>query len=183
MKSTLQDAFDSGVARKTGLPDEVDTGESTLRLVARLRAPEGLEERVLDGLRSRKTTGRLLAWPVRVQPTAEWKRGAAAAAIALIVIGGGWGIYAHVQPRTGGAIPARPGVGAGFSSAGAVRTPHTLVGPVAVPTLEEAPHPLAVPVRKAAPAASVQEPAAAARNVTAKPSQAVPGQPSVTVAR
>jgi hypothetical protein len=103
--------------------------EVTLRLIASLPAPEGLAERVQAGLNAAPRRARVLAWPVA--PAGEWLRAAAAAAIVFVVAGGGWGIYAHVQP--GQAVPGvsgpRLGTGGGFSESGAVRRPQTLVGP------------------------------------------------------
>jgi hypothetical protein len=61
-------------------------------------------------------------------------RSAAAAAIVFVVAGGGWGIYSRVQPALLSGARAVPvhvaSPGAGFSSAGAMRTPQTLNGPV-----------------------------------------------------
>lgn len=108
------------------------SAEETLQLIARLPAPDGLEDRVNAGLKSAPRRGRILHWPASLRPTASWVRGAAAAAVVFVVAGGGWGIYMRVQPSQ----PARvlvmphPGAGGGFSSAGAMRTPQTLNGPV-----------------------------------------------------
>jgi len=106
--------------------------EETLRLIARLPAPVGLEDRVHAGLRSAPRSARVLAWPAAFSPAGGWLRAAAAAAIVFVVAGGGWGIYAHVkpgEPAHGIAGPriAPPG---GFTEGGAVRRPQTLVGPV-----------------------------------------------------
>ena len=60
-------------------------------------------------------------------------RGAAAAAVVFVVAGGGWGIYTRVQPSQPAKVivmPPRAGAGGGFSSAGAMRTPQTLNGPL-----------------------------------------------------
>ncbi|MDR3772774.1 MAG: hypothetical protein P4L26_05455 [Terracidiphilus sp.] len=114
----------------------VGEAEETLRLIARLPAPEGLEERVEAGLRSApgaaRRGARVLAWPGAFSPAAGWLRAAAAAAIVFVVAGGGWGIYSRVQPSEpahgiAGPQMAAPG---GFSEGGAVRRPQTLVGPV-----------------------------------------------------
>lgn len=59
-------------------------------------------------------------------------RTAAAAAIVFVVVGGGWGVYSrvqHGQPARIIVLPHIP-VGGGFSSAGAMRTPVTVPGPV-----------------------------------------------------
>ena len=106
--------------------------ESTLRLIANLPAPEGLELRVKTALRStpKRSTASLFAWPsspFRSWAESAWMRGAAAAAIVCVVVGGGWRVYSRVQPKP--TALALPHVAGGFSSAGAVRTPHTLDGP------------------------------------------------------
>jgi hypothetical protein len=106
--------------------------EKTLRLIARLPAPKGLEDRVHAGLLAAPRAGRVLLWPVSNTWAGGWMRSAAAAAIACVVAGGGWGIYSHVQP--GQSVPAisgpRVGAPGGFSQGGAVRRPQTLVGPM-----------------------------------------------------
>jgi hypothetical protein len=130
--------------------------EETLRLIARLSAPEGLEERVQAGLRTATSTAshraRILRWPVALRRENAWMqnlaRMAAAAAIVAVVVGGGWGISFRFQPvqlSSAITIPER-GAGqtgqtgqtgqigqvgqGGFSSAGAMRTPQTLNGPI-----------------------------------------------------
>jgi hypothetical protein len=119
---------------KTGGADE------TLRLVAGLPAPEGLEERVHAALRRAPRAGRVLAWPTPSVAGREWLRGAAAAAIAFVICGGGWGVYSRVGPRLDSGIGLRqPAQGSpliphaapgSFAGANAVRTPETLNGPV-----------------------------------------------------
>jgi hypothetical protein len=124
--------------------------EATLRMIARLPAPEDLENRVFASLNAapdsgrvdsgRRSTGRVLAWPVRDGwARAEWMRGAAAAAIVFLVAGGGYGIYSRVQPVQG---VAGPRVGE-FGGSGAVVRPKTLQGPAivrpAVPAVSLAP--------------------------------------------
>ena len=120
--------------------------ESTLRLIARLSAPQGLEERIQAGLRAAPASAsggsRILAWPTALRADAVWMRSAAAAAIVAVVVGGGWGISSHFQPNRPTSAIAVPVHGAGqtgqvgqtgqggFSSAGAMRTPQTLNGPV-----------------------------------------------------
>jgi hypothetical protein len=148
-----------GMARRAGQNaglSEAAAGEAeaTLRLLASLPVPEGLSERVQAGLRrtmqqvgqqagqQAARTGKVVAWPARsvagsVAESGSWLpnllRVAAAAAIVCVAAGGAWGIYARVG--TGAAasavsapVPVRPA--GGFSSAGAVRTPETLNGPV-----------------------------------------------------
>ena len=108
------------------------SGEATLRLIAKLPAPDGLEDRVNAGLKSAPRTGRILVWSAMLQPAGGWMRGAAAAAIVFVVAGGGWGIYTRVQPNLPAKVIVMPraGAGGGFSSAGAMRTPQTLNAPV-----------------------------------------------------
>jgi hypothetical protein len=110
-------------------------------LIAGLPAPEGIELRVKTALRNapRQSAANLFEWPLgprRSWPDSwagswmenVWMKGAAAAAIVCVVAGGGWQVYSHVQPKQ--AAAAVPHVGSGFSSAGAIRTPHTLDGPM-----------------------------------------------------
>jgi hypothetical protein len=127
-----------------------DEFEETLRLIARISAPEGLEERVQAGLRTATSTAsrraQILRWPVALRLENAWMqnlaRTAAAAAIVTVVVGGGWSIssrFQPAQPSSAIAIPLR-GAGqtgvtgqvgqGGFSSAGAMRTPQTLNGPI-----------------------------------------------------
>lgn len=114
------------------------TAEETLRLIATLSAPAGLEERVRTRLRGAPQKARLLHWPApaaaAVGTAGGWMRGAAAAAIVFVVAGGGWSVYSHVQGHpAAGALAAQPHVGAGgFSSAGAMRTPQGPSTPVLV---------------------------------------------------
>jgi hypothetical protein len=108
--------------------------EETLRLIANLPAPQGLEDRVQSALRKAPRRSTLLNWPAGLAPARTWMRGAAAAAIVFVVVGGGWGVYLRVQPVQAPKVIAMPRVsaGGGFSSAGAMRTPQTLNGPVLV---------------------------------------------------
>jgi len=99
--------------------------EATLRLIANLPAPEGLEDRVLAGLLAVPPSGHDLRWPGE-----NWLRTAAAAAIVFIILGGGWGIYSRVQPRSAVAAPPNVGTTGGFSNAGAVRVPQNVPSPV-----------------------------------------------------
>ena len=128
MKPTSQNVF---------APNRVSGDvETTLRLIANLPAPEGLEDRVKAGLRSAPRTGRVLQWPTGLRSSSGWMRGVAAAAIVFVVAGGGWGIYSRVQPTPSARVivmPVRTGAAGGFSNAGAMRTPQTLNGPVVVP--------------------------------------------------
>jgi hypothetical protein len=118
------------------------TVEDTLRLIASLPAPVGLEDRIQAGLRasllSQPHKARVLAWPAALRPGRNWMhssmvRSAAAAAIVMVVAGGGWGVYSRVQPRPAARVivlAPRPAVSGGFASGGAMRTPQTLNGPV-----------------------------------------------------
>lgn len=131
-----------------GLKD--NSFEDTLRLVASLPAPEGLEDRVQAALKSAPHTARVLAWPTAPRRDSGWMRAVAAAAIVFVVAGGGWGIYSRVQPAQPGRVIAMPHAVApgGFSNAGAMRTPQTLNGPVvAHPVEAQTPH--VKPVTKA----------------------------------
>jgi len=127
--------------------------EETLRLIARLSAPEGLEERVRAGLRAatlaKLPKARILRWPVALRLDNDWMRAAAAAAIVAVVVGGGWGISSRFQPSQPSSaivVPLRGAGQSGFSSAGAMRTPQTLNGPVVA-------HPATVAPETAKPAA------------------------------
>lgn len=102
--------------------------EETLRLITRIPAPEGLEDRVRTRLSTAPRKARILAWP----EAAGWMRSAAAAAIVFVVAGGGWSIYSRVLPVPPARAIVSPHVGApgGFSEGGAVRRPQTLQGPL-----------------------------------------------------
>jgi hypothetical protein len=113
------------------------SAEETLRLIATLPAPEGLEDRIENrleaALRSAPPSGHVLHWPAHIHQDRPWFRVAAAAAIAFVVVGGGWGVYSRVerqQPANVTVSPAPGPAAGGFSNAGAIRTPQTLNGPV-----------------------------------------------------
>lgn len=133
---------------------DLSHAEETLRLIASLPAPDGLENRVNTALSSARHHGRvlgrgsLLAWPrtlgLTFRPESSWMRTAAAAAIVFVVAGGGWGVYSRVESSRAGyapvaqnqpakviVLPPRMPVAGGFSGAGAMRTPVTLPGPAA----------------------------------------------------
>ena len=117
-------------------PNSSDSGEETLRLIASLPAPAGLEDRMRAALRSTPRPARVLAWPSAVRPQSAWMRTAAAATIVFAVVGGGWGVYTRVQQNQPAKVimmPPRVGAPGGFSGAGAVRTPDTLTGPTVSP--------------------------------------------------
>ncbi len=113
--------------------------EKTLRLIASLPAPDGLEDRVHTALNAVPRGRRVLAWPRAFRVESGWMRGAAAAAIVFVVAGGGWGVYMRVEPMRKGqdqpakviVMPARMPSAGGFSGAGAMRPPLTLPGPAA----------------------------------------------------
>jgi len=116
------------------------SGEDTLRLIASLPAPAGLEERVHKALRAAPRSGRVLAWPQRFRARiasgtvmeSNWMRAAAAAAIVFVVVGGGWGVYSRVQPGQAGkglVMPQLMPSSGGLSGSGAIRTPVTIPGP------------------------------------------------------
>jgi hypothetical protein len=155
--------------------------ENTLRTIAALPAPRGLEERVIAGLRSTPRSGRVLRWPGLLNPTESWLRTAAAAAIVSVVVGGGWGVYKRVQPAAALAIPPHVAPAAGFSNAGAVRVPQSLPTPV----VEQ---PVPVQPSQTAPAAKIRDkatPSVRHDRKGTKPAAAnkVTARPSVTVAR
>lgn len=118
--------------------------ETTLRLIAALPAPAGLEDRIHAGLRAHlqaaprraNQRGRVLAWPLNFSD--NFMRLAAAAALACIVVGGGWGVYSRIpHSQTAKAIVApRATLQGGFSNAGAMRTPQTLNGPILLPAVK-----------------------------------------------
>jgi len=163
-----QDAFGSNSNSGNAA---VRNAEATLRLIANLPAPDGIEDRVLAGLRSAPSSGRLLKWPGQ-----DWLRTAAAAAIVFVIFGGGWGIYSRVQPGNAVATPRHAGTAGGFSNAGAVRVPQTVPPPAAVPSAPVQPAEVK-PSRKvhgkADPGADQGAKAAAAGNAAARPSVSV----------
>ena len=122
----------SGAAPRTDTRLEMGSVEATLHLIAQLPAPRGLEDRVIAGINAAPRKGKLLQWPSILQPGSSWMRSAAAAAIVFVVAGGCGGIYTQVQPSQPSKVIVMPRAGAigGFSSAGAMRTPQTINGPV-----------------------------------------------------
>jgi hypothetical protein len=145
MNSNSQNPFAGNGAIHAANSDAANSDvENTLRLIATLPPPDGLEGRIHQALQSAPRRGRLLAWPAGSGPGAGWMRAAAAAAIAFVIAGGGWGVYSRVQQGKPAKMIAMPPHVAGpgsFSSAGAMRTPQTLNGPVLThPTKEHAAH-------------------------------------------
>jgi hypothetical protein len=155
----------SGENSKTGASGPGDF-EETLRLIARLSTPEGLDERVQARLRAAPAAGgaRILAWPTALRLDSAWMRSAAAAAIVAVVVGGCFGVYSRVesiQPARAVTVPLHFYTQGGFSSAGAMRTPRTLNGPMVE-------HPAATPSMPANPAVG---PAARPRQASELPSK------------
>lgn len=120
--------------RNAGVTD----AEETLRLIAALPAPEGVAERVKHRLHAAPRKSGVISWPTSATGV-HWTqlaamRAAAAAAIVVAVAGGAWGVYTHIQIAPEPAAVAAPqrvdGGGGGLSTAGAVRKPKTLEGPV-----------------------------------------------------
>ena len=144
MNPKITSARDSAVSERSSAEEIL---RETLQLIARLPAPEGLEERIQAGvranLRTAPKTPRILAWPLGSREKGSWTQSAAwravaAAAIVCVVLGGVWGILSLVQiAQPVNAVVQPPHVSApvgGFSSAGAMRLPQTLQGPVVVQT-------------------------------------------------
>jgi hypothetical protein len=171
----------SGSNSNSDVAPQLGSAEATLRLIAQLPAPVGFEDRVLAGLNSAPRTGRLLHWPGILKPTAGWMRTAAAAAIVFVVAGGGWGIYSRVQPSASAkaiAMPPHVGAAPGFSSAGAMRTPQTLNGPVVAQSADA--QPVATKPEKKAP---MQVAAAGTHRTKAIAAKKSADKPAVTVAK
>ncbi|MGA8041585.1 MAG: hypothetical protein WCA37_02165 [Terracidiphilus sp.] len=146
MKPSTSDRFAHSIA-------SVAEAEAALGRIASLPAPEGLEDRIKAALEAAPSSGTVLAWPLAAQTRKrhemnEWLRGAAAAAIVAVVAGGGWGIYTHTQPAkapSATVMPPRISTPGGFSSAGAMRTPQTLVAPKVNPASSGAQKPVTTP--------------------------------------
>ena len=130
----------NAMSSDSGLNSGPDSGQDTLRLIAGLPAPAGLEDRVHKALRAAphelRGGGRVLAWPAsfRAKTVMEsnWMRAAAAAAIVFVVVGGGWGVYSRVQPGQAGKVLVMPQLmpgSRGLAGSGAIRTPTTIPGP------------------------------------------------------
>ena len=156
------------------------SAEETLRLIAGLPAPEGLEDRVHEALRAAPRTARVLAWPENprwaMRRQSGWLRSAAAAVIVFVVVGGGWGVYTrvqHGQPAKVIVMPSPTPAAGGFSGAGAIRTPQTLQGPTVNQPARPAPDQPAVKTRPQAKAG--KKPVAPAANLPATTLKAQPG--------
>jgi len=134
MKSNPRDPMTSDTKSDSASALVLSPAEEALRLIAKLPAPDGLEDRVHAALNAVPRRSRVLAWPRGLHPANGWMRGAAAAAIVFVVAGGGWGVYTRVelnQPAKVIVMPTRMPTAGGFSGAGAMRTPLTLPGPAA----------------------------------------------------
>jgi hypothetical protein len=154
--------------------------DATLRLVATLPAPEGLEDRIHAKLRSAPRTGRVLQWPMGMRSTGAWMRSAAmrsaaAAAIVFVVAGGGWGIYTRVQPSRVIVMPTRGASPGGFSGANAMRTPQPFnppkVSQPAQPQIKARVVPMPQRKSQPAPKANATPAAKAATPSTAPPAK------------
>jgi hypothetical protein len=150
MNSPTQNTFPSNAASGPGAADE------TLRIIASLPAPAGLEDRVREAMSKAPRTASVLSWPPesrRGWMNSAVARGAAAAAIVFVVGGGGWGVYSRIHPApVPNNVIAMPRVvtPGGFSSAGAMRTPQTLNGPTLVHPVAPAPDHASPPKTKMA---------------------------------
>ena len=139
MNSNPHDPMTSETTSDSVSASAFTPAEETLRLIASLPAPDGLEDRVHAALNAAPRGRRVLAWPSALRAESGWMRGAAAAAIVFVVAGGGWGVYMRVEPTNNGqnqpakviVMPARMPAAGGFSGAGAMRPPLTLPGPAA----------------------------------------------------
>ena len=130
MSPTPEEMRVPGAGSHAAIPTRIAADiDDTLRLMATIRVPDGLDERIHAALQAAPRQDRVLTWP-----TAAWSssmRAAAAAAIVVVVTGGGWGIYTRVQRLARTAAPVAPQIvqpARGFSSAGAIRTPQTVQG-------------------------------------------------------
>jgi hypothetical protein len=168
------------------------SAEETLRIVAGLPAPAGLEDRVRAAIHLARREdsqrqpngsgvdrrGRVLAWPRALKPQTGWMRTAAAAAIVFVVAGGGWGVYTRVEQNRPARIlvmPPRIGAPGGFAGAGAVRTPQTLTRPTVSTSVQPtvvAPAQAPAPSTATSPSSAKQTkgaaPKIAGKNVTAE---------------
>jgi hypothetical protein len=171
-----------------------DSFEATLRLIAHLPAPDGLAERVQAELQASlqahagqlTLAARLRAWFTAPWQDANgmqsswmqssWARALAAAAIVAVVVAGGWSICSRVPPpqsARGIVLPVRVAGQGGFSSAGAMRTPQTLNGPIVE-------HPQATPTATVpvTPEPLLQTPNPQAKSVATKLTAAQPVTPA-----
>ena len=122
---------------------EVMEAEKSLRMIASLPSPIGIEDRVKARLRTAPAKAGMIGWPAanRANWTQAWyMRAAAAAAIVFVVAGGGWGVHARFRSApepAAEAVPQRIGGSGGFSSSGAMRTLKTVDAPKVVVPLKQ----------------------------------------------
>ena len=181
-KNSIVPAIASSAGKGAGTDADWDTSIETLRLIAALAAPEGLEYRVHAALSSTPRQGRVLSWPAALRADSNWMRTAAAAAIVFVVAGGGWGVYSRVergQPAKALVLLPRVTVSGGFSSAGAMRTPQTLNGPVVARPVSTVPAAPAKALKKLKPRSA----AAGTRAVHAVAGRKGGAGPAATVAK
>jgi hypothetical protein len=157
--------------------------DETLHLITHPPVPTGLKERVHAALMeagahtAAPRRARILMWPAALAPSAFWAgngwvRAAAAAAIVFVVAGGGWGVYQRVERPTAKVIVmpvAQPAASGAFSSAGAIRTPQTVNGPVVMQPVTK------TTSKKQARRKAPVRPVAQAPNVIAVPVSAAAG--------
>jgi anti-sigma factor RsiW len=114
--------------------------DETLRLLASQPAPEGLEDRLQRQLRLHSAQRPGVFARMKDELAERFRflsldgatmRAVAAVAIAAVVLGGGWSVSSRVQLAPQGSAIQQRG-GGGFSSAGAIRTPQNIEGPVVV---------------------------------------------------
>ena len=130
------------------MSEELKDLNNTLQLLAQAPLPEGLNDRLKAALHKASAEapqrGKVIAWPsapeeatATGQPQTvgvRWMRLAAAVLIAAAVFASGWGVAWHQESANSAVAPkaplVRPLPAGGFSSAGAMRTPQTIEGPV-----------------------------------------------------
>lgn len=147
--------------------------EKTLRLIAALPAPGGIEERIKANLKSAPRQAAVIGWPLAAGYRGGWihtsaMRAVAAASIVMVVAGGGWEVYSHIRvaPAPSAQMTPPPIRGHnGLSTAGTMRVPQTLERPViAAPVIAKqklshhsaAAHPKMANTRKSAAPVQVQ---------------------------
>lgn len=133
--------------RPSGTPaGRAEDATATLRALATLPAAAGLEDRLKAALAQRVRMGALELDGERGEEEPRgWlhsapMRGLAAAAIVLVVVGGGWGAAQYGRQSGTPQAVRFPHVtpGGDFSNAGAMRTPRTLTLPAAPKTKHDA---------------------------------------------
>lgn len=141
---------------------DLDALDATLRSMAALRPPAGLEARLLASLQPER--GQVIEFPHAQTARGNGLRAMAAAILVSVVLGGGWGIVSRVpQAAPVGRAAPLPTQG-GFSNAGAIRAPQTLVGPEAPAKPVDKPAvPAAVPAKPAEKALHKLPPAPSTR--------------------